>query len=96
MRGINFNYTVNTYAQTARIEVEKYCNAITFTNTGDTIARVDGMVLYPGTPGTSLGDSRTIGGNLGEILHKKEIVLQFDNPAGANPQVEIIQKFYQV
>ena len=94
MNALRYNYQVNVYTQTQRVEVVQSCNSITITNIGDTIATVDGMILYPGTPGTSLGDSRTIGGNQAEILHKKEIVLQFDVPVGASPKIEIIQKFY--
>lgn len=88
-----YDFQVNTYQTTQRVEVTRNCNGITFTNIGDTIVTVEGMVLYPGTVGTILGDSRTIGGNEGEILHKKQIVVTF-NTGGANPNIEIIQKYY--
>lgn len=86
-----YDYLVNLYNETQRVEVLPNCASITFTNTGDTVCRVDGMILYPGTPGASLGDSRTIGGNEGEILNKIQVVLSF-NTGGANPQIEIIQR----
>ena len=73
------------------------CNSIMFTNTGDNQANVDGpdgMVLYAGTPGSILGDSRTIGGNEGEILAKKAIRLSFAAPQTAGQLVEVVQKYY--
>lgn len=88
-----YDFQVNTYQTTQRVEVARNCNGITFTNIGDTIVTVEGMVLYPGTVGTILGDSRTIGGNEGEILHKKQIVVTFAT-GGAAPNIEIIQKYY--
>ena len=88
-----YDFVLNVYRSTQNVEVHRNCNAVTITNTGDTICTVEGMILYPGTPGTSLGDSRTIGGNEGEILSKKQLVVSF-NVGGTNPAVEIIQKYY--
>lgn len=90
-----YDYLVNLYNTTQRVEVLPNCASITITNTGDTICRVDGMIIYPGTPGTSLGDSRTIGGNEGEILSKRQLVVSF-NTGGSNPQIEIIQRILEV
>jgi hypothetical protein len=88
-----FDYFVNNYFSTQRIEIIPYCNGITFTNLGDTTITVDGMVLYPGTIGSIIGDSRTIGGNEGEILAKKQITITFP-VGGLNPNLEVIQKIY--
>lgn len=90
-----YNFTVSNYYQSGRITVERWCNGITITNLGDAPASVNGMILYPSaTPGTALGDSRSIGGNEGEIF-KGNLNLSFDLSGGAvSPQVEIIQKFY--
>lgn len=89
-----YNIAVNFYVKPAFIPVVENCNGFTFTNTGDTTAYVNGMVIYPGTVGTTLGDSRSIGGNEGEI-YGGVIKLAFDTVApGTNPQVEIVQKFY--
>lgn len=89
-----FNYNTRVYTTSGRVPVAENCNCITFTNTGDTTVTIDDMVLYPGTPGSILGDSRSIGGNEGEILAKKDVVVSFSVPAGALPAVEITQKYY--
>lgn len=75
------------------VDVVKLCNGFTVTNTGTDTVRVNDAVLFPGTFGSVLGDSRTFGGNEGEI-YVGNIKISFTLPAGANPQVEIIQKFY--
>ena len=65
------------------------------TNIGDTIATVNGMVIFPSpTPATDLGDSRTVMAHAGEILAANEIVIVFRVPLGANPDVEIVQLQY--
>ena len=48
------------------MDVQRPCNGFTATNTGDNIVTVNGAILYPGVPGTSLGDSRSFGGNENE------------------------------
>ena len=88
-----YNYSVNTYNKSGNIEIPALTNGITVTNTGDTICTVNGMVLYPGTPGTSLGDSRSIGGNENEILYSKLLNISF-TPGGTSPNVEVIIKYY--
>lgn len=89
---VKYNYVVTTEYESGNKEVVKYCNSITFTNTGDEIVRVNDMILYPGVIGVSLGDSRSIGGNFGEE-YCGNIRVQFAG-GGANPALEIIQKFY--
>jgi len=88
-----YNFSVAAYNSTQRVNVDPNCNGFTVTNTGDTIVRINDLILYPGVPGTSLGDSRTFGGNFGE-RYVGDIRIQFDQPLGANPLVEVIQKFY--
>lgn len=89
-----YNVSILTYSRSQYIDLIDKCNAIMFTNIGDTIARVNGMVIFPSaTPLTALGDSRSIGGNENEIF-KGTIQLAFDVPAGANPLVEVVQRFY--
>lgn len=89
---IPYNTTTNNYFKSAVVDVMKNCNGFTFTNVGGKIARVNGMIIYPGVPGTSLGDSRSVGGNEGEI-YKGRIQIAFE-AGGANPNIEIVQKFY--
>lgn len=88
-----WNNIVNTYTASKPISVDKKCNGYQFTNTGDTIVEVNGMIVYPGVPGVSLGDSRTV------ILHKNDlyrgnIEIAFRTPLGAAPAVEIVQFVY--
>jgi len=64
-----------------------------FTNTGDTIVTVNGMVAYPGTPGTILGDSRSVTMQEGEE-YSGLIQVAFAIPLGAAPAVEIVQLYY--
>lgn len=68
------------------------CNGYVAVNTGDDIAFVDDQILYPGVPGTSIGDVYNNLGNRGEIF-LGVIKLRF-NGVGANPEVTINQRFY--
>jgi hypothetical protein len=88
-----YNISVATYNVSGVISVIKMCNGFTATNIGDTICEVNGMILYPGTPGTILGDSRSIGGNENEV-YAGNIKVAFANPGGAQPLLEIVQKFF--
>lgn len=81
----------NIYTKSGYVDVVKLCNGFTATNIGADIVRINEAILYPVVPGTSLGDSRTFGGNEGEI-YVGTIRVAF--AAAVNPQVEIIQKFY--
>ena len=74
-------------------DVELLCNGFMVTNTGDTICDFNDQVFYPGVPGTSLGDSRSYGGNEGELYYGP-LKVSFRQPIGANPQIEIVQKVY--
>lgn len=73
-------------------EVVENCNSITFTNIGADIVTVDGKVLFPGTVGSILGDSISIGGNQNEVYNRKIITIAFTTTV--NPQLEIIQKYF--
>lgn len=81
------------YYFSQQVDVVRNCNGFTVTNTGDNIVRVNEMILYPGTIGTILGTSRSIGGNEGEI-YIGNIRVAFAQPNTALQQIEIIQKFY--
>lgn len=90
-----YNMTVATYTGPKQVEVVDDCFAFMFTNIGDTIAFVNGMVVFPSsTPATSLGDSRSVSGHLMD-LYKGKITVAFDAIApGTNPNLEIVQLFY--
>lgn len=86
--------TVQVYTGNEFITVSKGCFAFMFTNLGDTIATVQGMVIFPSaTPLTSLGDSRTIAAHELEV-YTGNITLSFRAPIGAAPAVEIVQLYY--
>lgn len=90
-----YNMTVQAYTQALRVPVAKGCFAFMFTNIGDTIATVNGLVIFPSaTPATSLGDSRTIAAHENEI-YTGDITLAFQPTGGAtNPNVELVQLYY--
>jgi hypothetical protein len=89
-----YNMTVQVYTENEFITVAKGCFAFMFTNLGDTIATVQGMVIFPSaTPATSLGDSRTIAAHELEV-YTGNITLSFRAPVGAAPAVEVVQLYY--
>lgn len=76
------------------VEILPNCNGYIVTNTGDSIVTLKGAItLYPGTPGTNLGDSISIGGNDGEIITERRLQISF-TAGGTAPAVQIIQKIY--
>lgn len=89
-----WNFTVNTYTVSGEIPVQRGCNSIEVTNIGDTAVQINGIILFPSTtPATVLGNSISLGGNLGETYQGK-LSLMFVQAIGALPQVQVIQKFY--
>jgi len=94
LEGRPYNMTVDTYTTNQYIPVAKGCFAFMFTNLGDTIATVKGMVIFPSaTPTTSLGDSRTISGHKLDV-YKGTMDLSFRAPLGVAPTVEVVQLYY--
>lgn len=90
---LRYNTTnAQTYGVTQNVLVVPFCNGFTVTNVGDDPVTVNGRVLYPGTPGTSNGDSFSFGGNFGEV-YKGNISIQFAG-TGVAPLVTVEQKFY--
>ena len=90
-----WNITTLSYDRTQKVAVQKGCNGYVATNVGDTPVTVNGQILFPSaTPATVLGDSISVGGNLGEIYGAQQIDVVFASPAGAAPLVTIVQKFY--
>ncbi len=89
-----WNKTVQIYSENAYIPVAKNCFAVMFTNVGNTIADVEGMVIFPSlTPATSLGDSRTLSAHELEV-YTGSLNLSFRAPVGTLPAVEIVQLYY--
>lgn len=84
-----YNNIVTSYTGPKSVIVNKNCIRYQFTNTGDTIARVNNMIIYPGVPGTSLGDSRSISAYENDF-YRGNIDISFD-VGGIAPSVEIVQ-----
>jgi hypothetical protein len=91
---VPYNMTVQVYSQNAYVPVSRGCFAFMVTNVGDTVATVNGMLLFPSsTPTTALGDSRTIAAHELEV-YKGDINLSFRTPIGTTPAVEVVQLYY--
>jgi hypothetical protein len=89
-----YNMALSLVSTAGRVPLVENCFAIMFTNLGDTIATVNGMIIFPSlTPATSLGDSRSLSGHLMD-LYKGNLNLAFQQPLGVAPLVEIVQLFY--
>ena len=88
-----YSFSVQNYQVSGFYTVEPYCNGFTVTNIGNTIVQVNDQIFYPGVIGVSLGDSRSFGGNQGEI-YKGQIKVSFQFPLGTLPNIEVVQKIY--
>lgn len=87
-------YSATELAQSGgSVQREKNMFAMEITNTGDTIVFINNKILYPGVPGTSLGDAVSIGDPNGKI-YKGLIKIVFQAPLGVLPRVEVSQLFY--
>jgi len=92
--GRPYNLIAQNYQENTYIPVSCGCFAFMFTNLGDTVATVKGMIIFPSaTPTTALGDSRTISGHKLDI-YMGTMDLSFRTPIGLNPLVEIVQLYY--
>src|SRR5262245_24856278 len=91
---LRWDMMVTTLKASGWFDIPRNCNGFMVTNTGDVIVQVNDQLLYPGTIGTSLGDSKSFGGNYGEVYVGK-LKLAFANPtAGVQPAVEVVYKVY--
>ena len=81
------------YQASGWFDIPQNCNGFMVTNVGDTVVTVLDQIFYPGVPGTSLGDSRTYGGNAGEV-YKGQLKVAFAFPTGAAPNIEVVYKVY--
>lgn len=89
---VNFSTTV--FTKSGNITREKNCTGFVATVIGDTNAKVNGKILFASaTPLTEQGDSFTFGTEEDDIF-VGTINIAFSVPLGANPQIEIVQRFY--
>lgn len=89
---IPYNFVPTTYRENTSVPFLKLCNGWEIVNIGATTATVNGRPLYPGTVGSVLGDSFSVGGNLGEIFTGR-VDIAFP---GGNGVVIFTQKIYIV
>lgn len=84
----------NTLKAAGWYDIPRNCNGFMVTNTGDVIVEVNDQIFYPGVIGVSLGDSKSFGGNYGEIYVGK-LKVAFANPTlGVQPAIEVVYKVY--
>lgn len=91
-----FNMATINVVQSGDCVKQKNTFAFMFTNVGDTIADVNGMIVNPGQVVLGvrqLGDSRTVGAADNKIYTGK-ITVRFHAPLGSDPNVEVVQLFY--
>lgn len=96
MEESRYDIITNVYRAGIEVAVDAECNSWTAINTGDTLAWVNNIQLKPFPPGQPdlTGAAVAIPGNLGERF-KGRIWIVFDSPAGADPQITIVQKYYK-
>ena len=87
-----FDTTPYTYTKPQKINIPSLCNAISIKNTGNIICVVDEEPIQP-------GESKSIGGNRGEILYGRHDI-SFTTagmdivPPTQLPQAFVTAKFY--
>jgi hypothetical protein len=89
---IEYNTAVQIYQVSAMLELDRYCNGIIIKNAGTTLLNFQGDVMQP-------GDSKTIGGNYGEIYRGRmdiSFTVQPVPPAFIINMAVVTQKFYVV
>lgn len=88
-----YNIVSQQYATRQSITVDKFCNSWAARCLGDTPVTVNGILLQPSPVPGQAGESVSVGANEGEIYSGRLDVI-FQPPAGTNPLVEVVQKFY--
>lgn len=88
-----YTQLVNFYSEAKSVPIAKDCTKYFVTNVGDTNATINQIPLYPGVPGTSLGDSVAIGANELDI-YSGNLDISFTTPVGAAPRIMIVQIVY--
>lgn len=85
-----YNITVQTYQTIQSVILDKYLNGVAVKNVGTTLLVVNTETLQP-------GESKSIGGNYGEI-YRGRLDMKFQTQAIPPPTivnlVEVTQKFY--
>lgn len=89
-----YNWAVkNIYAASAIVR-DPGTFAIGFVNLGDSIATVNGKVLFPGTVGAIQGDAFTIGINMEDFEFSGIVNVAFSGGSGVLNNLEVTTLFY--
>jgi hypothetical protein len=87
---LTYRIVTQSYSQQGYVPVERWVNGISLKNAGTGFVVVMGDPMQP-------GETKSIGGNKGEVYDEKHLDIQFTNPnAVLNPVNLLIvtQKFY--
>lgn len=87
---IKFHVYTQQYSINTLIPVERWVNAVSCKNAGNTV------LTFMGDP-LQAGETKSIGGNSFEVWDEKHMDIQFSNPGGVLTPVNlcvITQKFY--
>lgn len=88
-----WNFSVDSYYVSQTMTYLPGATGFMFTNTGDTIVQVNNKILYPGVPGTRLGDAFSVAAHKNDA-YKGIIKIAFQAPLGAAPAIEVVQVYY--
>lgn len=86
-----WNWSVEIISTSQQFTYDNGATGFMFTNTGVDIVNVNGKILYPGTPGTILGDSFSIAAHKDDVF-KGVIKIVFATVTG--PALEVVQISY--
>lgn len=89
-----YNWNVKNVYEPLQIIREAGTFALMFTNLGDSIANVNGKVLYPGTVGAIQGDSFSIGIDMQNFEFSGIINVAFSGGSGVQNNLEVVTLFY--
>lgn len=89
-----FNFIARTYNVSGPILVDQKTFAFMFTNLGNVPAEVNGVKIYPGDPGVTLGDSRSVGTPSPDMEFKGQLNVVFLASANVNTLIEVVTLYY--
>jgi hypothetical protein len=87
---LKYNVSTQIYVQAGDVRVVDHVNALLLHNTGNTNLIVNGDILIP-------GQSKSIGGNVGEIFAgplELRFMIPSPAPSPITNEVRVTQKFY--
>ena len=85
-----YDFITSSYNASGWQTIPKNCNGFTVVNTGTAIVNVNDLIMYPGVPGTTIGDSISFGGNENEIYAGK-LKIAF---AAVGGEIQVVYKVF--